>query len=79
MKSDIRFPDLAPCGLCAYFATGEQLIEPGRIESPGVGKVCGECLDHVLEARDLINNTPGLTRHMIPDGDRNTAPRKAQP
>lgn len=73
MSTDIRFPDLRPCILCAYYATGEELVEPGRIEAPGIGKICGDCLDHAIQARNLIHATPGITRHMIPDGDRNTA------
>ena len=63
MTPDINFPDLQACALCTE--------EPGRMHSPGIGRVCGTCLDYVLAAKEALHETPGIAHHPIPEGDRN--------
>lgn len=58
------------CVLCCHFMLPED-AQPAAVFSPGVGHICHECSDHLVDATRLLWSTKGIAWHMIPDDDRN--------
>jgi hypothetical protein len=68
IPTDIQFPPL--CALCLPdYAPADCPI--GTYSAAGIGHVCKHCREHVAAAREALAATPGIKRHMIPDGTRN--------